>query len=38
MIANPPEQVFPFLYELQILGYPKDPVRYPVLSGGAYRD
>ena len=28
---------FFFLYELQILGYPKDPVRYPVLSGGACR-
>ena len=28
---------FFFLYELQILGYPKDPVRHPVLSGGACR-
>ena len=29
---------FFFLYELQILGYPEDPVRYPVLSGWACRD
>ena len=29
---------FFFLYELQIIGYQKGPVRYPVLSGGACRD